>query len=250
MAAACLRKAALQAGQFGQDPGRRQLIALVVAEGDLAPDEAIDGANGGERDSAFASRGGRQKASLPGWSRSSSRVAVNSVCMAWDMTSFLSNGRRRSVQLDPGLLDYGTSGGQREDSHDRCDGQAGPTAAGAEDAQRGHHHCNVANRVVAAAQSHRAHVGVAPTPRVEHHRHRHVGQQCEGADRAHRHRLGHGALCSRLRGPAEHKQAKRAHGQALEESGPRAPGQCHAKHNQRDAVVRGVAKEVHGIGQQ
>jgi hypothetical protein len=170
--------------------------------------------------------------------------------MASDMVLLLSRVRRHGAKLGPRLLDDRARGGQRQDAHDRGNGEVGPAAAGAEDPQRGDHHRQVADRIVAAAQPDRAHVGVALAPRVEHRGDRHIGQQCQGADGAHRHRLGYGAGSGRPGGAAEHEDAEGAHGQALEEGGARAPSQRHAEHEQRDAVVGRVAKEVHGVGQQ
>ena len=82
----------------------------------------------------------------------------------------------------------------RQQRHDAGHDQVRPARPSAEHTQRRQHHGDIAQRIVAAAQPDTAHAAVAFTVGIEHERHGDVGQQCDGADDAHRRGLGHAGI--------------------------------------------------------
>ena len=134
--------------------------------------------------------------------------------------------------------------------HDAGHDQVRPGTAGAEHTQRRGQHGEVAERIVAGAQPHAAHVAVAVAVGIQQHRHADIGQQRQATHQAHGRRAGHLALPPVPKRSPQHTEAEHQHADGLELGGAGAPGQGHAQHPEADAVVGGIAEKVQRVGQQ
>jgi len=162
----------------------------------------------------------------------------------------LPDGHSLGAQFVEGVASDLHGCADRQQRHDAGHDQVRPARPSAEHTQRRQHHGDIAQRIVAAAQPDTAHVAVAFTVGIEHERHGDVGQQCDGADDAHRRGLGHAGIDEVVDRDYQDEQAEQTHGQCLGQRRPGPHDHAHAQHEQADTVVGRIAEEVQRVGQQ
>ena len=133
--------------------------------------------------------------------------------------------------------------GNAECGHGGGDDEVRPAGACPEDAQRSQHDGDVADRVVARADPHGPHVGVAGAEPVEQQRHADIGQQRQHADHAHHASGGDRAGIDVPAGDREHRDRQNPEADSLQQGGAGAPSQAEPGDPEADRVVRRIARK-------
>ena len=145
------------------------------------------------------------------------------------------------------MPDHLPGGAERQPGHDRGDGDVRPAGLAREHAGRGGHDRDVADRVVAAAQPDRAHIGIALAEADQQQRADEVRGQRRESHRAHRLEARQGAVRRVPDGGAKNENPEQPHRHALQQRRPGAPAERHGQHEQRDPVGRRIAEEIERV---